>query len=140
MQAMLAAFLQTNTKNNAIQSAQSDRTGRTYPPLFTVNLPKEEEIIDDLREITMMEYVVQVIAYQMGRLCGGAHEISGIKVQIFLCGWVQGGGSGGGGVGGGGGGRMGSGGVLGVGVVAWVMVEWGWWGGWWWGAEWWWMV
>ena len=61
MQAMLAAFLQTNTKNNAIQSVQADRIGRTYPPLFTVNLPKEEEIIDDLREITMMEYVVQVI-------------------------------------------------------------------------------
>ena len=61
MQAMLAAFLQTNTKNNAIQSVQVDRIGRTYPLLFTINLPKEEEIIDDLREITTMEYVVQVI-------------------------------------------------------------------------------
>ena len=40
---------------------QADWIGRTYPPLFMVNLPKEEEIIDDLREITMMEYVVQVI-------------------------------------------------------------------------------
>ena len=29
-----------------------------------------------------------LIVYQMGRLCGGAHEISGIKAQIFLCGWV----------------------------------------------------
>ena len=55
MQAMLAAFLQTNTKNNAIQSVQADWIGRTYPPLFTMNLPKEEEIIDDLREITAME-------------------------------------------------------------------------------------
>ena len=61
MQAMLTAFLQTNTKNNAIQLVQADQIGRTYPPLFMVNLPKEEEIIDDLREITMMEYVVQVI-------------------------------------------------------------------------------
>ena len=61
MQAMFAAFLQTNTKNTAIQSFQADRIGRTYPPLFTINLPNEEEIIDDLREITMMEYVVQVI-------------------------------------------------------------------------------
>ena len=61
MQAMLAAFLQINTKNSAIQSVQVDCTGRTYPPLFMINLPKEEEIIDDLREITMMEYVVQVI-------------------------------------------------------------------------------
>ena len=61
MQAMFAAFLETNTKNNAIQSVQADRIGRTYPPLFMINLPKEEEIIDDLREITAMEYVVQVI-------------------------------------------------------------------------------
>ena len=61
MQAMLAAFLQTNTKNNAIQSVQADQIGRTYSALFTINLPKEEKIIDNLREITVMEYVVQVI-------------------------------------------------------------------------------
>ena len=61
MQVMLTAFLQTNTKNTAIQSAQADQIGRTYPPLFTLNLQKEKEIIDDLREITAMEYVVQVI-------------------------------------------------------------------------------
>ena len=61
MQAMLTAFIQLNTKNTGIQSVQADQIGRTYPPLFTLNLPKEEEIIDDLREITAMEYVVQVI-------------------------------------------------------------------------------
>ena len=26
--------------------------------------------------------------YQMGRICGGAHEISGIKAPLFLCRWV----------------------------------------------------
>ena len=27
----------------------------------------------------------------MGRLCGGAHEISGIKAPLFLCGgWLEG--------------------------------------------------
>ena len=61
VQVMLAAFLQMNTKNTGIQSVQADQIGRTYPPLFTLNLLKEEEIIDDLREITAMEYVVQVI-------------------------------------------------------------------------------
>ena len=61
MQAMLAAFLQMNTKNTGIQSVQADHIGRTYPPLFTLNLPKEDEIIDNLREITAMEYIVQVI-------------------------------------------------------------------------------
>ena len=61
MQAMFAAFLQTNIINSTIQSVQVDQIGRTYPLLFTINLPKEEEIIDDLREITTMEYVVQII-------------------------------------------------------------------------------
>ena len=61
MQAMLAAFLQMNTKITGLQLAQADQIGRTYPPLFILNLPKEEEIIDDLREISAMEYVVQVI-------------------------------------------------------------------------------
>ena len=61
MQAMLTAFLQMNTKNTGIQSVQADQIGRTYPLLFTLNLLKEEEIIDDLREITAMKYVVQVI-------------------------------------------------------------------------------
>ena len=60
MQVMLA-FLQMNTKNTGIQSVQADQIGRTYPPLFTLNLPKEDEIIDDLKEIMAMEYVVQVI-------------------------------------------------------------------------------
>ena len=32
---------------------------------------------------------IKFIVYQMGRLCGGAHEISGIKAPIFL--WVGGG-------------------------------------------------
>ena len=61
MQVMLAAFLQMNTKNTSTQSVQADQIGRTYPPLFTLNLLKEDEIIDDLREITVMEYIVQVI-------------------------------------------------------------------------------
>ena len=58
---MLTAFLQINTKNTGIQSVQADQIDRTYPPLFTLNLPKEEEVMDDLEEITTMEYVVQVI-------------------------------------------------------------------------------
>ena len=61
MQAILTAFLHTNTKNTGIQSVQADQIGRTYPPLFTINLLKEEEILDDLKEISAMEYVVQFI-------------------------------------------------------------------------------
>ena len=97
-------------------------------------MPEEQE--RDVVEIAAQVYI-QVIylpnfVYQMGRLCGGAHEISGIKAQIFLRGWVGDGESGGGGVGRGGGGGVA---VGRGGVVGWVMVEWGWWGGWWWGCR-----
>ena len=61
MQAMLATFINTNTKGPAITSVQADEIARTYPPLFTINLPKEEEILEDLKEISAMEYIVQVI-------------------------------------------------------------------------------
>ena len=77
MQVMLAAFLQTNIKNTVIQSVQADQIGRTYPPLFMINLPKEEEIIDDLREITTMEYVVQVI---MIIVC-----IANVLIIMYFC-------------------------------------------------------
>ena len=66
----------------------------------------------------------KVIVFRTGRLCGGTHEISGIKTQLFLCGWV-----GGGGVGGEVGWWDGGGRVVGEGV-GWVVVRWGWWGGW----------
>ena len=78
MQAMLAAFLQMITKNTGIQSVQADQIGRTYPPLFTLNLPKEEEIIDDLKEITTMEYVVQIIMIIV-------HIVIVIIVMYFCC-------------------------------------------------------
>ena len=77
MQAMLVAFLQMNTKNTGIQSVQADQIGRTYPPLFTLNLPKEEEIIDNLKEIAAMEYVVQVI---MIIVC-----IAVVIIVIYFC-------------------------------------------------------
>ena len=52
----------------------------------------------------------------MGRLCAGAHEISGIPVPLWLCGWVVGGFLGWVGGGGVGGDMGGDGGVrLGVG-------------------------
>ena len=60
MQAMLTAFINTNTKGSAITSVQADEIAQTYPPLFMINLPKEE-ILEDLKEISTMEYMVQVI-------------------------------------------------------------------------------
>ena len=77
MQVILAAFLQMNAKNTGIQSVQADQIGRNYLPLFTLNLPKEDEIIDDLREITAMQYVVQVI---MIIVC-----IAVVIIVIYFC-------------------------------------------------------
>ena len=84
MQAMLAAFLQTNTENSGIQSVQADQIGRTHLPLFTINLPKEEEILDDLKEISALEYVVQVIMIIVYSSCNYYHVFLLHKMQMHL--------------------------------------------------------
>ena len=81
MQVMLAAFINTNTKNSGIHSVQADQIGRTYLPLFTINLPKEEEILDDLKEISAMEYVVQVIMIIVYNSCNYYHVFLLHKMQ-----------------------------------------------------------
>ena len=62
-----------------------------------------------------------IFVYQMGRLCGGTHEISGISAPFCLHGWVVGGFMGWVGVG-----------VCGDGMGGVLVVLWGvggWWGG-----------
>ena len=88
MQVMLTAFLQMNTKNTGILSAQADQIGRTYPPLFTLNLPKEEEIIDDLREITTMEIIVYIaiaiiVMYFCCTKCRHTHTVFKYCFPVF---------------------------------------------------------
>ena len=61
MQAMLTAFTTTNTSNSGIPSAKANSISRTFPPLFTIKIPGEEQIVEELQEIKSMQLVVQVI-------------------------------------------------------------------------------
>ena len=61
MQAMLTAFITTNTNNSGIPSAKANSTSRTFPSLFTIKIPEEEQIVEDLQEIESMQLVVQDI-------------------------------------------------------------------------------
>ena len=61
MQSMLTAFLQMNTKNTGMQPVQADQIGKTYPPLFTLNLLKEEEIIDDLKKLQQWNMLYRLL-------------------------------------------------------------------------------
>ena len=60
MQAMLTAFITTNTSNSGIPSAKANSIGRVFPPLFTIKIPEEEQIVEDLQEIQSMQLVVQL--------------------------------------------------------------------------------
>ena len=60
MQAMLTAFITTNTSNSGIPSAKANSISRTFPPLFMIKIPEEEQIVKDLQEIESMQLVVQV--------------------------------------------------------------------------------
>ena len=61
MQAMLAAFITTNM--TGIPPSKADPVGRMFPPLFTLNLPEEEQIIKDLEDIEGMQTMTQVISF-----------------------------------------------------------------------------
>ena len=61
MQAMLMAFITTNTSNSGIPSAKANSISRTFPTLFTIKLPENEQIVEELQEIESMQLVVQVI-------------------------------------------------------------------------------
>ena len=61
MQAMLTAFITMNMSNSGIPSTKANSISRTFPPLFTIKIPEEEQIVEDLQEIESMQLVVQVI-------------------------------------------------------------------------------
>ena len=61
MQAMLMAFRTMNMSNSGIPSAKANSIRRTFPRLFTIKIPKEEQINEDLQDIESMQLVVQVI-------------------------------------------------------------------------------
>ena len=61
MQAMLMAFITMNTSNSGIPSTKANSISRTFPPLFAIKIPEEEQIVKDLQEIESMQLVVQII-------------------------------------------------------------------------------
>ena len=61
MQAMLAAFISTNM--TGIPPSKVNSIDRTFPPLFTVNIPEEEHIFKDLDNMEGMQIITQAIAF-----------------------------------------------------------------------------
>ena len=50
-----------NMSNSGIPSTKANSISRTFPPLFTIKIPEEEQIVEDFQEIESMQLVVQVI-------------------------------------------------------------------------------
>ena len=61
MQVMLRAFITINMSNSGIPSTKANYISRTFPLLFMIKIPEEEQIVEDLQEIESMELVLQVI-------------------------------------------------------------------------------
>ena len=58
---MLTAFINTNMSNSGIPSAKANSISRTFPPLFTIKIPEEEQIVENLQETESMQLVVKCI-------------------------------------------------------------------------------
>ena len=50
-----------NMKNTGIPTLKANPIMRTFPPLFTIKLPEEEKVMQELKEIESMQVTVQVI-------------------------------------------------------------------------------
>ena len=61
MQAMLAAFITTNT--SSIPPTKANPIRGMFPPLFTINLPEEDQTVEDLEDIEGMQTTTQVIPF-----------------------------------------------------------------------------
>ena len=93
MQAMLAAFITTNT--SGIPPSKANPIGRTFPPLFTINLPEEDQIVKDSEDIEGMQTTIQVISflvcaivaiiilYQIFKRCHYMHSIVKYCFPLF---------------------------------------------------------
>ena len=61
MQAMLGAFINMNT--SGIPPSKANPISRTFPPLFLMNLPEEDQIVEDLEDIEGMQTIIQAISF-----------------------------------------------------------------------------
>ena len=61
MQAMLAALIAMNT--SGIPPSKVNPIGRMSPPLFTINLPEEDQIVEDLEDIEGIQTTIQVLSF-----------------------------------------------------------------------------
>ena len=61
LQAMFAAFITMNT--SGIPPTKANPIGRMLPPLFTINLPEEDQIVKDLEDIEGIQTTIQAISF-----------------------------------------------------------------------------
>ena len=61
MQGMLAAFITTNM--SGIPPSKANPIGRTFPPLFSIKFPEEDQIVKDLEDTKGMQTTTQVISF-----------------------------------------------------------------------------
>ena len=94
MQAMLAAFITMNM--SGIPPTKANPISRMFSPLFTINLPEEDQIVKDLEDIEGMQITIQVISfivcaivaltilYQIFKRCCYTHSIVKYCFPFFL--------------------------------------------------------
>ena len=94
MQAMLAAFISTNM--SGIPPIKANPICRTFPPLFTIYLSEQDQLVDDLEDIKGMQTMIQaisffvctivtiIILYQIFKRCCYKHSIVKYCFPFFL--------------------------------------------------------
>ena len=58
---MLAAFISMNM--SGIPPTKANQISRTFLPVYTINLPEEDQIVDDLEDIEGIQVMIQAISF-----------------------------------------------------------------------------
>ena len=72
-QAMLAAFISMYT--SGIPQTKANPIGRTFPPLFTINLLEEDQIANDLEDTEGMQITIQAISFVVCVIVAMKHSL-----------------------------------------------------------------
>ena len=82
MQAILAAFITTNM--SGIPPTKANPISRMFSPLFTINLPEENQIVKDLEDIEGMQITIQVISFIVCVMLGPCSYLGNMDLFVFV--------------------------------------------------------
>ena len=70
---------------SGIPLTKANPFGRTFLPLFTINLPEEDQIVDDLEDIEGMQITIQSVSFNVCAIVAIVSDFQMMPTYMFNC-------------------------------------------------------